>query len=133
MQIIGHYMFITIFIIYLIKEKNRIVLTLQFAYQHQVLLEHFKVLSNSFNEAIITKSEEGHLDYCNMNGIKLLLSIFKKRGSQETPKILKYFEKLKQSFYQFYNIKDNAQKHFMTLLHEKLFVLYQSNEMKNIT
>ena len=107
-QIMGHFFFMTAMSFYLIKEKNKIVLFLQFAYQHKELLEHFKVLSNSFNEAIITKTEMGQLDYCNINGVKLLLSIFKNSGQHESPKILKYFEKLKQSIYSFYNIKDNA-------------------------
>ena len=59
----------------LVQKKNTIIITIN---QYQVLLEQFKVLSNSFNEAIITKTSKGEVDYCNLNGIRLLNSISKK-------------------------------------------------------
>ena len=66
---------IMIIIISLVQKKNTIIITIN---QYQVLLEQFKVLSNSFNEAIITKTSKGEVDYCNLNGIRLLHSISKK-------------------------------------------------------
>lgn len=107
-----------------------------------MLLEQFKVLSNSFNEAIITKTSKGEVDYCNLNGIRLLHSIskqFQERGAENTlshmvssHRMNRYFEQLKSLTHILYIKNPKAQTQFSALMREKIFQIYQSKEMKEI-
>lgn len=50
---------------------------LQTTNQLQLFLENFKVIVNSFNEAIISKTENGTIGYCNKHGLNLISAIIK--------------------------------------------------------
>lgn len=50
---------------------------LQATNQMQLVMENFKVIVNSFDEAIISKTEAGDIGYCNSNGINFIIAIYK--------------------------------------------------------
>ena len=98
-------------------------------------MQNFKVIVNSFNEAIISRSENGNIGYCNLHGLSFISSIYKWTNPNDcNQKMQKYLNKLKSMEYalkkQLHPQKSSFIKQENQILHAKIFKIYDMNQAK---